>query len=195
MPDYDDQLAQAPEPYNNPMPGRQDIYTPNYPVSPMYPGYTPDYRSGYNPGYNPTVPNYPMDPMTAPAFPPATNNPLYPATPYQPGRMQQPGITPSPIMQPPSRIAPPPSPLVPPSPGTFREGPPTLTDIGYTPAFLKTMIGSRVSVTFLLGTGTMQDRNGTLLQVGINYILLQEAETDDLLLCDMYSIKFVRFYR
>jgi len=38
------------------------------------------------------------------------------------------------------------------------------------------------------------DREGTLVAVGASYVILQEAETDDLLLCDIYSIKFVKIY-
>jgi len=76
----------------------------------------------------------------------------------------------------------------------FEEGPPTLTDIGYTPAYLKTQIGRRVKIEFILGTNMLVDREGTLIDVGINYVIIREAETDDLLLCDLYSIKFVKFY-
>lgn len=76
----------------------------------------------------------------------------------------------------------------------FEEGPPTTRDIGYTPAFLKTQIGRRVKFEFLIGTNMFVDREGTLLAVGVNYVIIQESETDDLLLCDLYSIKFAKFY-
>ena len=33
------------------------------------------------------------------------------------------------------------------------------------------------------------DREGTLVMVGTDYIIIQETETDDYLLCDIYSIK------
>lgn len=77
---------------------------------------------------------------------------------------------------------------------TFQQGPPTTTNIGYTPAFLRTQIGRNVKVEFLIGTNMVVDREGTLVEVGIDYIILQETETDDYLLCDMYSIKFVKFF-
>jgi len=38
------------------------------------------------------------------------------------------------------------------------------------------------------------DREGTLVDVGTSYIIIREVDTDDLLLADLYSIKFVRFY-
>lgn len=70
----------------------------------------------------------------------------------------------------------------------------TITSINYIPGYLRTQIGRRVKVEFLIGTNLLIDREGTLVAVGASYIIIQEAETDDLLLCDLYSIKFVRFY-
>lgn len=72
---------------------------------------------------------------------------------------------------------------------------PTVANIGYTQGYLKSQIGSKVKVEFLIGTNMLVDREGTLVDVGISYIIIIETETDDLLLCDIYSIKFVRFYR
>lgn len=69
-----------------------------------------------------------------------------------------------------------------------------ITDIQYTQGYLRTQIGQRVKVEFLIGTNMLVDREGTLTDVGISYIIINEVETDDLLLCDIYSIKFVRFY-
>lgn len=64
----------------------------------------------------------------------------------------------------------------------------------YTQGYLKTQIGRRVKIDFLIGTNTVQDRDGILVDVGISYVIINETDTDDLLLCDIYSIKFVRFY-
>ena len=72
--------------------------------------------------------------------------------------------------------------------------PVTTENILYLNAFLRTMIGRRVTVDFLIGTNTLTDRTGTLLAVGANYIVINEVETDDLLVCDFYSIKFVKIY-
>ncbi len=38
------------------------------------------------------------------------------------------------------------------------------------------------------------DREGTLVGVGISYILIDEVDTNDLIMADMYSIKFVRIF-
>jgi hypothetical protein len=73
-------------------------------------------------------------------------------------------------------------------------GAPVQQDINYTQGYLRTQIGKRVKIEFLIGTNMLVDREGILLGVGISYVLLQESETDDLLLCDIYSIKFVKVY-
>lgn len=70
----------------------------------------------------------------------------------------------------------------------------TTQSLQYINGFLRTQIGKKVTVDFLIGTNTLVDRTGTLLGVGANYILINEVETDDLLVCDFYSIKFVRVY-
>ncbi|WP_242953658.1 hypothetical protein [Clostridium merdae] len=72
--------------------------------------------------------------------------------------------------------------------------PMTVESLQYLNGFLRTQIGRRVRVEFLLGTNTMTDRTGTLLGVGANYILINESDSDDLLACDFYNIKFIRFY-
>ena len=64
----------------------------------------------------------------------------------------------------------------------------------YINGFLRTMIGRKVTVEFLIGTNTFTDRTGVLLAVGANYIVINEVETDDILICDFYSIKFVKVY-
>lgn len=94
----------------------------------------------------------------------------------------------------------------------FGQNPPTLSDnlspitqlnqpapvttesLQYFNGFLRTQIGRKVRVDFLIGTNTLLDKAGTLLGVGANYILLQEEQTDDLIVCDYYSIKFVTVY-
>ena len=67
-------------------------------------------------------------------------------------------------------------------------------NLQYLNGFLRTQIGRKVKVEFLIGTSTLSDRIGVLVGVGANYILLNEIETDDLLACDFYNIKFIRFY-
>lgn len=61
--------------------------------------------------------------------------------------------------------------------------------------FLRTQIGNRVRVEFLVGTNTYLERSGKLMAVGANYIILQEAMSDDMLVCDFFNIKFVTIFR
>ena len=62
--------------------------------------------------------------------------------------------------------------------------------------YLKAHIGQNVRVEFLIGSdGALIDRTGKLVEVGENFIVLQPYGTDDLLMCDLYSIKFVTISR
>ena len=70
----------------------------------------------------------------------------------------------------------------------------TVESLQYLNGFLRTQIGRKVRVEFLIGANTLNDRIGTLVGVGANYILLNEIDTDDILACDFYNIKFIRFY-
>ena len=111
----------------------------------------------------------------------------------QTGMMPQPGMmpaqqTPS-VMQPPST----PQELAPILPWN-QPIPVTTESLQYMNGFMRTQIGRKVTAEFLIGTNTLVDKTGTLLAVGANYILINEIETDDILLCDFYSIKFIKFY-
>jgi hypothetical protein len=70
----------------------------------------------------------------------------------------------------------------------------TLESTEYLNGFLRTQIGKKVRIEFLIGTGTLVDKFGTLLSVGANYLVIKQAETDDKVVCDFYSIKFITFY-
>jgi len=77
------------------------------------------------------------------------------------------------------------------------EIPPTTLIINnplYNQGWLKTQIGKYIKVGFLLGTNTFQDRTGILQEVGISFIVLKDVNTNDLTMCDIYSIKFVTVY-
>lgn len=69
-----------------------------------------------------------------------------------------------------------------------------VTDLGYIQGFLRTQIGRHVKIEFVVGTNMFIDREGFLVDVGIDYLIINELNTDDYLLCDMYSIKFVKIY-
>ena len=72
-----------------------------------------------------------------------------------------------------------------------QNSPEILTNSIYTPAFLREYIGRLMRVEFLIGTNNLVDRIGILADVGASYILLSSLESDSLVYCDIYSIKFV----
>ncbi len=72
--------------------------------------------------------------------------------------------------------------------------PVTAESIQYLNGFIRTQIGRRITVTFLVGSNLLEEKSGFLLGVGANYILINELDTNDLTACDFYNIKFIRFY-
>lgn len=72
-----------------------------------------------------------------------------------------------------------------------QNSPEILTNPIYTPGFLKQQIGKLMRVEFLIGTNNLVDRIGILQDVGASYILLRSFESDSLIYCDIYSIKFI----
>lgn len=123
--------------------------------------------------------------------PPSTGR--YPAAPsLAPPRVLPFGSTPSsPSAQPQSTgTQNPEAPITP----TTQPPPISAESLQYMNGFLRTQLGRPVRVEFLIGTNNMVDRMGILLAVGANYILISEVDTDDILLCDFYNIKFIRFY-
>ncbi len=58
--------------------------------------------------------------------------------------------------------------------------------------YLREHIGQPVRAEFLIGTdGALIDRTGILTEVGENFIVLKPFGSDDSLMCDLFSIKFV----
>ena len=72
-----------------------------------------------------------------------------------------------------------------------QNSPEILTNNIYTPAFLREQIGRLMRVEFLIGTNNLTDRIGILEDVGASYILLRSIESNNLIYCDIYAIKFV----
>ncbi|HCL4438537.1 alginate lyase [Clostridium botulinum] len=99
----------------------------------------------------------------------------------------------SPMTSDPPQTTPTPSPTPAPAP-TTQFVPSVQDDILYNQGYLKTQIGKRVKIEFLIGTNMLIDREGTLVGVGISYVLINEVDTNDLIMADMYSIKFVRIF-
>ncbi len=73
--------------------------------------------------------------------------------------------------------------------------PPIVNNPLYNQGWLSTQIGMYVKVEFLIGTGMWIDREGILKEVGISFIIIEETGSRDTIMCDIYSIKFVRVFR
>ena len=73
-------------------------------------------------------------------------------------------------------------------------GSPVSNNILYNQGWLTTQIGKYVKIEFLIGTTMLIDREGILREVGISYVVINEAGTIDLVMCDIYYIKFVRIF-
>ena len=64
-------------------------------------------------------------------------------------------------------------------------------DPNYLQGYLNSLIDSYVKVEFLIGTNLFIDKEGILKEVGIDHIVLEEPQTGNDLIGDLYSIKFV----
>lgn len=67
--------------------------------------------------------------------------------------------------------------------------------LGSFQAVLEDNLGYFVVIEFLIGTNGLTEKEGILYAVGNNFVTLYEQETDRYIVCDMFSIKFVTFFR
>lgn len=67
-------------------------------------------------------------------------------------------------------------------------------DIQFLNGFIRTQIGRYVRVECLIGSNEIMIKTGYLIGVGLNYIILQEAITGNVLSVDFWSIKFIYMY-
>ena len=64
----------------------------------------------------------------------------------------------------------------------------------YMNGFLRTQVGRYIQLEQLVGSNTITQRNGFLIGVGTNYIVLQEIATGNIMTLDVYSIKYIYIY-
>ena len=69
----------------------------------------------------------------------------------------------------------------------------TAESIQFLNGFIRTQIGRRAQIQFLVGSSDVVEKDGFILGVGSNYILINEIGTNDITACDFYNIKFIRF--
>lgn len=68
--------------------------------------------------------------------------------------------------------------------------PETLTNIEFMPAYLHQHIGKWIRAEFFFGDA-IEQRVGILVDVGATYIIIQSIEPATIVVCDIFSIKFV----
>lgn len=133
------------------------------------------------------------------------NKYMVPAAPMMPPCVCPPGTVYNPIGVPPWAGVQPslpypgipsiqPVPLQPPTGIMPQQPAPPVMSREYIQGYLKTVIGRPIKAEFILGTNMFLDREGILVDVGIDHIVIRETRTDDLLVCDLYSIKFVTVF-
>lgn len=153
-----------------------DTITPTTPMNPVMP--VPTTPAAPTGGTNPNP-----SPSTTPGLTPPTTT--RPSGPTAPGNPLMPEVIPNaPLFTVPT------NPLLPPE---YQEVL-SYDSLQYLNGFLRTQIGRYCDVQFLVGSNTTETRSGMLIGVGINYILLQDPESKEVIACDFYSIKFIDFH-
>ena len=66
--------------------------------------------------------------------------------------------------------------------------------VQYLNGIFRTQIGRYVKVSQLVGSNTMEEFEGYLIGVGINYIILQDYLTGNIRILDIYGIKSMYVY-
>ncbi|MGE4354331.1 MAG: hypothetical protein AB7D36_09630 [Oscillospiraceae bacterium] len=72
-----------------------------------------------------------------------------------------------------------------------QQGPPPSTEKGFIPYYLTTLIGKNVRAEFIIGNNQYVDKTGIMHEVGINYFVLHDVNSNTYIMCDLYSVKFV----
>lgn len=87
--------------------------------------------------------------------------------------------------------------LTPQEPETDVNNPQTINEayLGSLQAALRNNLGYFVVIEFLIGTDSLTEKEGILYSVGNNFVTLYEQETDRYIVCDLFSIRFVTFFR
>lgn len=66
--------------------------------------------------------------------------------------------------------------------------------VQYANGFYRTQIGRFVRIEQLMGSNTVETKEGYLIGVGINYVILQEMSTGNIQVIDFYGIKSMYVY-
>ncbi len=77
-----------------------------------------------------------------------------------------------------------------PSGNTISLRPETMTNTDFLPAYLKQFVGRWVRCEFFIGD-SVEQRVGVLHDVGASYIIIDVIEPQTLVVCDIFSLRFV----
>ncbi len=77
------------------------------------------------------------------------------------------------------------------TPSQNQQGPPPVMDRLYIPGYLSEHIGQNVRAEFIIGTNQFVDKAGKIVEVGVNFFVLEDLFTRAHIMCDLYSVKFV----
>ncbi|SMC92090.1 hypothetical protein [Papillibacter cinnamivorans] len=80
------------------------------------------------------------------------------------------------------------------TPPASQQGPPPAAERGYIPYYLTQNIGRSVRAEFILGNSSYVDKSGILIEVGVNYFVLQDVNSRNNIMCDLYSVRFVTIF-
>ena len=67
-----------------------------------------------------------------------------------------------------------------------------MQSVGNIEDFLRMQIGKNVRMQFLIGTNTLIEKSGRLMAIGDNFVVLREAGSGEVLVCDFDDVKFIR---
>lgn len=155
------------------IPGTSNVPTQSGEIASTFP--MPGTIPGLQPNMPETIPGQPDPPLNLNPQPPAA---------------RPPSVNPPPVLPEAPRLSVPPNPLLPPGYQDFID----YENLQYLNGFLRTQIGKYMRVEQLVGSSNLEDRYGYLIGVGINYILLQEIGTGNIMAIDYYGIKSVYVY-
>ena len=71
---------------------------------------------------------------------------------------------------------------------------PRATDTAYLQGYLQQHLGKYVQIYFVVGTQQNAQRDGILNEIGTNFLVIREVGSNRLIVCDLYSVKFVNIY-
>ena len=98
----------------------------------------------------------------------------------------------SPIANPATPLSPTiPAHPVPPISPPMQQGPPPVTEADYIPGYLASNIGKNIKAEFIVGASQYVEKTGKLVQVGVNFFVLNDPNSRVDIMCDLYSVRFV----